>query len=757
MTQQVHAGDWTGRAIGHYHVMRRLGEGGMGVVWEAADARLGRSVALKAIRSQHAASPAFLERFWREARAAASLNHPNVCQVYEVGEAEGIPFLVMELLQGQPLDSRLKQGPLAVAEAVRAASQMLAALGALHRQGLVHRDLKPSNLFLTPNGVKLLDFGLVRTEDQGGGVTLTQTGMMMGTPAYMSPEQASGRDADAISDLFSAGAVLYEMLSGRRAFPGGSVPEILLSVVNHQPPALMGTPEISRLDRVVARALSKRPESRYRSADEMLADLTAVPMETGSAVAVEVRPVTRLIVLPFRMLVPDEETGFLAYSLPDAISSTLAALESLVVRSSMAASQFNPDRPDLKAIAREAQVDAVVTGSLMRAGDRVRVTVQLVEAPGGTVLHAQSAQGGVHDLFQLQDDLVQRLAESLKIPLTPKDNRVFNRTAPANNAYELYLRANKLMTNLRDVEKARELYEQCVAADPGFAPGWARLGRAERLMAKYADREDRYDAAEQALRRALSIDPDLALAHNLYAQLEADSGRAESAMVRLLRLAARGGTDPEMFAGLVHVCRHCGLLDASLAAHERARRLDPKIPTSVFHTLFQKGDWDRCLEEAGTDAGFLKAQVLLTLGRREEADVVIREDLARVDELAPRIQRVVRALVAAMDGSSSAPGSELLSAADARDPEGIFYWSRYIAHLGETELAVSELGNAVELGYYCAYALEHDPWLENVRRHAEFPHMLALAKERRGRALEAFRENGGEKLLCRATVTAATR
>ncbi|MEZ5353395.1 MAG: protein kinase [Bryobacteraceae bacterium] len=754
--QPNHHSDLTGRAINHYRIRRRLGEGGMGVVWQADDERLGRPVALKMIRDHQAASPKFRERFWREARAAAKVNHPNVCQIYEVGEHEGDPFLVMEFLQGEPLDQRLKTGPVPVIDAVRVASQMLSALAALHREGLVHRDLKPSNLFLTPNGAKLLDFGLVRMHDVDEPLSLTQSGMMIGTPSYMSPEQASGREADALSDLFAAGAVLYEMLSGRRAFPGTSIPEILISVVNHQPPALVGSPEVARLDRVVARALQKHRDARYRTAEEMLSDLGAVPIENNSAPPAPVRAVTRLIVLPFRMLVPDDQTGFLAYSLPDAVSSTLAGLESIVVRSSMAAANFDAARPDLKAIAREAEVDAVVTGTLLRAGDQIRVTTQLVEAPGGTLLHSHSAQAGMRDLFQLQDELVQRLVESLRIPLTARDNQALEQPAPASNAYEIYLRANQLITDWRNVVQARDLYRQCVNTDSNFAPGWARLGRAERLIAKYADASDNVEAAEVALQRALSLNPDLALAHNLYAQLEADSGRAQSAMIRLLRRAAKTGNDPELFAGLVHVCRYCGLLEASLAAHERARRLDPKIATSVFHTLFLMGDYERCVVESTGEQGFIRTQALVMLGRSEEALGIMREALSSASDLPPRVHRFLQVLyrAAAGTGTREELADDVVSFSSVRDPEGLFYWSRYVSKLGETDLAMAELGNAVELGYYCVQALEKDPWLDEIRRHPDFSPLLALARDRRRLAMEAFRDNGGERLLCRG-VTAS--
>src|SRR6185369_10362103 len=250
--------------IGHYAIAHKLGAGAMGVVYEARDERLERTVAVKTMSSV-AHDETARKRFWREARAAASVNHPNVCHIYEVGEDDGELFIAMELLDGEPLERRLQRGPLSVADTVPIGLEMLDALHALHARGVVHRDLKPSNVFVTPHGVKLLDFGLARPSDEQarvmGAVTeLTGTGMMVGTPRYMAPEQVTGDVVDARGDLFAAGAILFEMLAGRPAFAGKNAVEILHATLNEQPPALTGSPAVAAVDRVIRRALSKRPE-----------------------------------------------------------------------------------------------------------------------------------------------------------------------------------------------------------------------------------------------------------------------------------------------------------------------------------------------------------------------------------------------------------------------------------------------------------------------------------------------------------------
>ena len=302
------------RRLGRYRILHRLGQGGMGVVFAAEDDSLGRRVAVKTISEPDDSAR---KRFRREARAAAGVNHPNVCQVYEIGEDGGQLFIAMELLEGESLADRLRRGPLPVEEAVALGRGTLAALSALHTTGVVHRDLKPSNVFLTPHGVKLLDFGLARdlpkelTQSLETGTELTRPGLLMGTPRYMAPEQVLGHEVDARADLFSAAAILYEAVSGRPAFLGTTVVEVLSATLHEQPPALAGDAAVVAFDRVLRRALAKRPADRPATAVEMAAEMETVATAGSSTAASVARPLTRLVVLPFRMLRPDTEIDFL--------------------------------------------------------------------------------------------------------------------------------------------------------------------------------------------------------------------------------------------------------------------------------------------------------------------------------------------------------------------------------------------------------------------------------------------------------------
>ena len=433
--------------LGRYRIVRKLGEGGMGVVYAAHDERLDRPVAIKRIRPGLGDGQE-RERLWREARAAASVNHPNVCQLYEIDEDGDGLFLAMELLDGAATERAPCRGPLLPSEAVQIALAVLSALAALHRKGIIHRDLKPSNIFLAPHGVKLLDFGLARPFAGAVGLNesdLTLPGVLMGTPRYMAPELIEGSVADARSDLFVLGIVLYEMLAGKPPFRGESVFEVARAIMQDEPPALGGSPGIVGLDRIIHRALRKPVDERYQTAEAFAQDLRASLLVADSGEVARVRPMTRLVVLPFRMLRPDPSIDFLAFSLADAISSALSGLPSLVVRSTAAASRFAADTPDIPALAGALDVDVVLLGTLLSSGEQVRVSAQLVQAPSGTLVRAMTSQSTSGEIFQLQDALAKSIVESLSLSLTAGERGQINRDAPANpEAYECYLRANQI-------------------------------------------------------------------------------------------------------------------------------------------------------------------------------------------------------------------------------------------------------------------------------------------------------------------------
>jgi serine/threonine-protein kinase len=721
----------------------------MGIVYAARDEQLGRPVAIKMLRVANS-EPVARDRLIREARSAASLNHPAICQLYEIGEHDGEVFLAMELLQGESLAARLARGALPLGEAVAIALGVLTGIEALHRQGLVHRDLKPSNIFLTPHGVKLLDFGVatsVEASDAATATRLTQPGAVVGTPQYAAPEQLQAAQVDTRTDLFAAGVVLYEMLAGKPPFSGASPLELFHAILYEQPPVLTGGPAVAALDRVVHRALAKNPRERYQTVDAMAQELrdALALADTGSGASA--RALTRLIVLPFRILRSDPETDFLAFSLADALTSSLSGLQSLVVRSSLAASKFAGDAPDLKAIAAQAEVDLVLLGTILRAGPQLRVSTQLVDAGGATVVWSHTAQVAVGDLFSLQDDLTSRIVESLSLPLTARERRMLKQDVPSSSAaYELFLRANEMSRNDRQWREALALYERCITEDPHYAPAWAGAGRMHRMIGKYQEREtyERLGRAEHAVKRALELNPDLSVAENILAHIQVDLGRAEESMVRLLRRAKDRPADPDLYAGLTHACRYCGLLSASIAATDQARRLDPRIRTSGAHTYFMLGDYDRVLEFEREGIPYMRNLANMMLGRPAEA----LADLDRI-ELEPnhRLSYYVEALRHTILGNRDQATVASRKLLDIPDPEGRFYVARNLAYLGETNGVIDLLNGVIDGGFFCLPAFARDPWLDSLRALPEFGQMLRRAEQRHRQAMISFLNADGDRIL----------
>jgi eukaryotic-like serine/threonine-protein kinase len=771
--------------IGPYRIDRKLGEGGMGVVYAAHDQRLDRAVALKMLRAAPDDAQA-RERLRREARAAASVNHPHVCQVYDIGEDGGEMFVAMELLEGESLSARLTRGALKIDETMGIAYAVLQALDALHQRGVVHRDLKPSNVFLTPHGVKLLDFGLARPMPAAIADTrtnLTMPGAILGTPNYMAPEQVRGEAVDVRADLFTTGVVIFEMIAGRLPFTGRSFIDVFHAITSQPAPSIDGPGRV--LNPLLDRALAKVPADRFPSARAMSEALLAAapsggattiisghvvpaaltpsaitgtgafrgagPSWRGSASAPGVKPPpTRLIALPFKMLRPDPEIDFLGHSLADAISTSLSGVGSLVVRSTLTALKFAADANDVEKLGQLAGVDVVLTGTLLRAGSQLRVTAQLVEVEGGTLLWSETSQVTLGDIFQLQDDLTQRIVTSLKLPLTAREHRLLNLNVPTSaRAYEWYLRASQLSLEATTWNAALELYERCVAEDPQYAPAWARLGRMYRLMAKYGEDSSAADVgrAEAAFLRALELNPDLPLAHTNYAALEVDMARGRDAMVRLLRLARTRESDADLFNGLVLTCRYNGLLDASLAAHHRARLLDPSVRTSVVHTYIMGGQYRRALEEVDQALDPMRGVILTMLERNDEAVAQLEKDEARF------AHRVMRLFVAAIRYQLSGRVDESRTAvqeilqSNFRDPEGVFYLTLLLPRLGQMDLAEMLLGKIIEGGFHCPAPMRHMPWLEPLRARPSVQELIAVAEERQRENTQAFIAEGGPQIL----------
>lgn len=743
------------QSVGPYRIISKLGEGGMGTVFCAHDERLDRTVALKAVRGSQS-DPGLRQRSWQEARAAARICHPNACRLYDILEDNDHLFLVMELVEGESLASRIQRGPLPIQEAAQIMLGILSALEAFHRAEIVHRDLKPSNILLSPQGTKVLDFGLAKQTPwrslDPAGTTLsgvTSPGIFLGTPRYASPEQFLGQEVDSQSDIFSLGVIFFEMLTGEPPFSGESFIDIAHSVLHGSPPALTGSPAISRFSRIIHTAFARHPKDRYQNAEGMAAEIRIALAIEGIDNKVRAQPLRRVIVLPFRVLRASEETQFLAFSLPEAITVSLAGLENLVVRSSIVAERYAHESPDLKKIAAEADVDVVLTGALLNIGEQLRITAQLVEAPSGTLLWSHSSQSTIRELLELHDELVRRVVHSIMPSLSAGEREALQQDRPASaTVYELYLRANELCRQWENLPVAIAQYEQCVAADPQYSPAWARLGRARWLWDKYnVGSAEGLQAADEAFQAAFKLNPNLALAHNFYTNLQVDQGRSLDAMKRLLERAQRRRNDPEIFAALAHVCRYCGLLQPAVAAHVEARRLDPQIPTSVAFTFFLLGEYERALEAAAGDFGYAKGLILTALGRTEEAIAFLRRrEQAHTGRLGKLYLISLRALLEG-NRTESLDSNQDLRKATFRDPEGLYYVARQFANLGEQSIALEMISRAIHHGFFCYPAMLRDPWLDSLRGSKEFIDLMRKAQEMHREAISSYFALKGDMLL----------
>jgi DNA-binding winged helix-turn-helix (wHTH) protein/tetratricopeptide (TPR) repeat protein len=496
------------------------------------------------------------------------------------------------------------------------------------------------------------------------------------------------------------------------------------------------------------------PGQGYR----FVAEVRALPSDGGAVGRSEPRHesvpgstrVSRLLVLPLRILRAGSEHDFLAFSVPDAIVSSLCGLESLTVRSSAAAARFANEPPDLEAIATGADVDALLHGTLLHGGDDIRISAQLVHVPDGTVLWSGTAQARRGDVFQLQDSLTRRIVDALAVQLTARDRQLLRHDVPASgHAYELYLRANQLSYDARHLFAARDLYLQSVEEDPGYAPAWARLGRVYRVIGKYGGEGLAQSMAlgENAFKRALELNPALPVAHGLYAYLEADLGRAYDAMVRLLGLAGTAN-DSELLSGLVHTCRYCGLLDESVAAHQRARRLDPTVRTSVAQTYWARREYQEAVDADIDSPSYVSILAVERMGRTSEAIVLATEALRR-----PTVPPMARVFLSAWratfegDRQSALAGIEQCLELNFSDPEGIYRLGWMLARLREDAFSLRMLRRSVEGGFACPSHMSAEPWFAPLRETQGFNDILAIAQEKQATALSAFVALGGHELL----------
>jgi TolB-like protein/Tfp pilus assembly protein PilF len=522
--------------VSHYRLLERIGRGAMGEVWLAEDTQLPRKVAVKLLAHHLAHEPDAIARLLREAQAAASVDHPAIVTVYEAGLADDRPYIVMQRIEGETLEQRLRRGPLAIAEAVEISRGIADALAEVHALGIVHRDLKPANIILSPRGPKILDFGLAQLRDAP---QLTASGASMGTPLTMSPEQVRGHAVDNRADLWALGVMLYEMLTGRSPFAAEHAAAVGMRILNEEPPPPSALrPEVGKeLDAAVLKLLRKEPARRYARADDLLADLAGSASQAGVPAP---RAVPRVAVTFFEVLSSDANDLVLAAGLTDDLIVDLTRIEGVQVASRDDVRSYRDRVLPPRTLARELGVDYVVLGSVRRVGNRARISAQLARASDGAAVWAERFDRTLDDLFEVQGEVSRRIVEALQLTLQPGEREMLAR-APTRSAeaYTFYLRARELMddqsreNNLR----AEELLKRALELDPDFARAHAALGECycERGSSWWADVDE---AAEQAMPhalRALELEPDLVEAHIARAMIH----RLRAEPDELLRAAQR--------------------------------------------------------------------------------------------------------------------------------------------------------------------------------------------------------------------------
>lgn len=709
-----------GQTISHYRITAKLGEGGMGAVYQAEDLNLKRAVALKFLPAELAANPQARKRLLQEARAASRLNHPHIATIYEVGESAEMPFIAMELVTGESLKQTLLRGVLPPDQLGEVARQIAEALGEAHQAGVVHHDIKPGNVMLDARQrAKVLDFGLavLTGRERAAGetaetfVTRTATNWSTGgTVPYMSPEQLRGERADARSDIFSFGVLLYECLTGRLPFRGETSIDILHAILRlpHTPLRSL-IPEIStEWEQLVDRCLAKAPEQRWASMGEILG------VFRRAAAPVAPTAEKSLAVLYFENLSGAKEDEYFRDGMTEDIITELAKIAVLRVFPRSAALAYR-DKPTVATqIGQQLGAAYVLEGSLRRAGNRLRITAQLVQTRTGHSAWAERYDRQLEDVFAIQDEIAQNIARALRVMLTEKEKRAIEKVPTTEvQAYDFYLRGRQFLNQFRrkGLDFARQMFARAIVVDPSYARAYAGVADCcSFLYMNFEASEANLKEADASSRRAVELDPQLAEAHaarGLAVSLRKQFSEAEKEFETAIRL------DPRLFEAHYFYARACfaqGKKEEATRLSEQACRANPD-------------DYQ---------APSLLAMTLRSLGRAEESKAVRRRTVQVVEkhlELHPDDARAYYlGAINLCELGEQERGLEWAGRALAMDPEdsGVLYNVACVYALqGQAEKSLECLESAVQHGFAHKEWIEHDSDLDSIRNHPRFQALLA--------------------------------
>jgi serine/threonine protein kinase/Flp pilus assembly protein TadD len=703
-----------------YRLVRELGRGGMATVYLSDDLRHERRVAVKVLHPELSSSLG-PDRFLREIKLAARLNHPHIVPLYDSGEASGYLYYVMPLVEGESLRDRLlRDGRISTDESLQIVRGIASALDYAHRQNIVHRDIKPENVMLQDGEALVTDFGIAKAVSVASGDSLTQTGMMVGTPAYVSPEQAAGEsNVDGRSDQYSLACVLYEMLSGRKPFSGTSAQAILSKRFSEPVPSIRDvfpetTPEI---ESALGKALAKSSDDRFTTTIDFARALVAVHLSTpdGSLLTQGGSGSAKSIaVLPFISQSADPEGEYFADGVAEEIINALSKIKALKVSSRTSSFSFKGKNEDIREIGRKLQVATVLEGSVRKAGKRLRVTAQLVNAADNSQLWAERYDRELEDVFEIQDEISSSIVSALRLVLTEDEKRAIEQVPTASvEAYEFYLRGRQFFHQhrRRAMEFARQMFDQAIELDPGYALAHAGVADCCSFLFQYYDASPQYlERAESASKRALDLAPHLAEAHasrGLAVSLTGQFELAEQEFQKAMQL------DPKSFEAAYFYGRACnavGKLDEAAKWFERAVAVRPDDFAAYM----------------------LLANCYTALGRTDDATRAMRRayDSARKHlELNPDNPRALYMGALALSGLGESERARDWNRRalqmEPDDPSVLYNIACVFARESQVNEAVATLSKAIDKGFGHWQWIEHDSDLDGLRDDPAFMDLLA--------------------------------